>query len=232
MPPRWATDVATNASLWAPTFLPLLNETAPTCSSIWCMGHKIASYPAVLRMSNESTLFAGFYDWWSGPGFLASHVDPATAMWCDRAAWAPPNCACLGGAFHMDLMLTNLSRGLFLPARLLNVSLGLQRTNGLWCGDTAPGFIDLDGVYQVVRAAAQLGTDEAWALARGTCQTFLATAALVLNDPSKVLGNPYGENSHLLPGAVTAVAECAKWFPDAVKTVRPWRQTLDYAPFV
>ena len=29
---------------------------------------------------------------------------------------------------------------------------------------------------------------------------------------------------HLMHGALYAVAECQMWFPDLVRTVRPWRR--------
>lgn len=234
-PLRWAVGVAEGGeAAWNATFSGLLNATTSTCSSIWCMAHKIAAFPAALLMTRGTVRDAPFFAWWER-AFLAPAVDNATAMWCERAAWAPPAPACLGGAFHMDFVLLALRAPLFLPATLARVAAGMQdNATGLWGGDRDPGYISLDGVYQVTRPAVQLGgaAGPAWGAARAACARFLAAAAASLNDAARVLGPAYGTNSHLLPGAVAGVSECAKWFPEMVRTVRPWVQTLDIAPFV
>lgn len=234
-PLSWATTVADGGrAAWEAEFGGLLNATTPTCASIWCMGHKVAAFPACLLMTRGRAVDAAFFDWWAH-AFLAPAVDAKTAMWCQRPGWAPPNVACLGGAFHMDFVLAALGLPLFLPATLATVAAGMQsNATGLWGGGRAPGYIDLDGVYQVVRPAAQLGGPggPAWAVAAEACRGYLAAAAAALNDPAQVLGAAYGQNSHALPAAVGGVAECQKWFPAMVRTTRPWVQTLDVAPFV
>ena len=234
-PLAWAVAVAEGGlPAWRAEFDGLLNATAPTCPSIWCMGHRVAAYPAALLMTRGAQRDSAFFEWWAG-AFLAPAVDPATAMWCARAAWAPPSVACLGGAFHMDFVLTALRVPLFLPRTLLSVAARMQSaTTGLWGGDSSPNYIDLDGLYQTVRPAAQLGGPAApeWPAARAACARYLAAAAAALSDPARVLGAAYGESSHILPAAVAGVAECAKFFPEMVVTQRPWVQTLDAAPFV
>jgi len=236
-PHTWAVSVAQGGpSAWAAEFTGLLNATTPTCPSIWCMGHKVAAFPAALVMTRGREEDGAFLQWWVGQ-FLGPQVDPATAMWCQRPEWGPPAVACLGGAFHMDFVLTALQAPLFLPHTLLRVAAAMQSPGtGLWGGGTDPGFIDLDGLYQVIRAAVQLGGQggdgAAWATARQACTRYLATAQQSLNDPSRVLGPAFGKNSHALPGAVAGVSECAKAFPELVSTVRPWVQTLDTAPFL
>jgi hypothetical protein len=100
------------------------------------------------------------------------------------------------------------------------------RSDGCLC-TTATG--------QVTRSALIINTPESLSIARTACQRYLATTAAALNDASVVLGTgpeQYGANSDGLPAAVAGVAECAKWFPDLVVTVRPWRQSLDVAPFI
>ena len=234
-PLAWAVSVAVGGpAAWAAEFQGLLNATTPSCPSIWCTGHKIAAFPAALLMTRGRERDGAFFAWWAGV-FLGPAVDPATAMWCSRREWAPPSVACLGGAFHMDFVLTALRQPLFLPRTLLAVVAGMQDSKtGLWGGDASPNYIDLDGVYQVVRPAAQVGAPGGpeWAAARATCVRYLAAAEAALNDPARVLGKVYGANSHILPAAVAGVSECAKFFPELVRTVRPWVQTLDVAPFV
>jgi hypothetical protein len=232
-PLAWAVSVAEGGpSAWAAEFDGLLNATTPTCPSIWCMGHKIAAFPAALLMTRGRARDGAFFAWWASV-FLGPAVDPATAMWCSRPQWAPPSVACLGGAFHMNFVLSALRQPLFLPRTLLTVVAGMQSAGtGLWGGDASPNYIDLDGVYQVVRPAAQVGAGPEWAAARAACVRYLAAAEAALNDPTRVLGAVYGTNTHILPAAVAGVAECGKFFPELVRTLRPWVQTLDVAPFV
>ena len=235
-PLAWAVTVAEGGpAAWQAEFEGLLNATTPTCNSIWCMGHKIAAYPAALLMTRGPSRDAAFFEWWARD-FLGPAVDPSTAMWCQRRQWAPPSVACLGGAFHMDFVLTALQLPLALPRTLLAVAAGMQSPgSGLWGGDAFPSYIDLDGLYQVLRPAAQLGGAAAgpeWATARAACVRYLGAAQAALGSPEAVLGAAYGANTHILPAAVGGVAECAKFFPGMVRTVRPWVQTLDVAPFV
>jgi hypothetical protein len=232
--PQWAVDIAAGgAALWNQTFFPLLNESLPPPgpTNIWNAGHKIAAVPAALLLANISA--PAFFQWWAGPSFLGGTFDPSTGYWCYRKEWAPPSVVCLGGAFHMDFVLTAMRVPLFIPSVLSDTSLKLQQPSGLW-GSFPPSYIDLDGLYCSLRPAAQLGKPAAlWSRARAACEAFLAVAEAALNNETIVLGaNYYAINSHLLPAAVAGVAECAKWFPGLVDTIRPWRQTLDEAPFV
>lgn len=233
-PLSWAVSVAEGGpAAWEAEFAGLLNATTPTCNSIWCMGHKIAAFPAALLMTRGPSRDRAFFSWWV-TAFLGPSVDPNTGMWCERREWGPPNVACLGGAFHMDFVLTALQVPLFQPKTLLSVVAAMQSpSTGLWGSDAYPNFIDLDGVYQVVRPAAQMGREgPAWSTARTACVRYLGAAEAALNDPARVLGTEYGVNTHILPAAVSGVAECAKFFPELVHTTRPWVQTLDVAPFV
>ena len=66
------------------------------------------------------------------------------------------------------------------------------------------------------------------------CRRFLAAAGRVLADANGTVlfdRSVYGD-SHGLNGALQAIAECARWFPDAVVTYRPWRMTVETAPFM
>lgn len=236
-PPQWAADIAAGGQqLWEETFLPLLNCTGQQgCNTVWCCGHKIASIPAVLQMAGLLTSqYPDFASWWLS-SFLPGNLDPATGMWCTNPAWAPPSYVCLGGAFHIEFVETALGAAWALPETVLNTSLHLQKPGGYW-GAPAVQFIDLDGVYQVVRPAVQLGRPPAlWAAARASCDAYLGAAAAALSNATLVLTaahGGYGGNTHSLVGAVAGVAECAKWFPDLVLTTRPWRQGLDVAPFI
>lgn len=235
--PAWAVDIAADPALWNSTFVSLLNATCSGCT-IWNRAHKIAAIPASLMMTGLNNSYPSFMQWWSET-FLSAYLDASNGYWCERPSWAPPeHVDCMGGAFHMDFVLSALGKPLYAPEAAFNSTISMQNVStGLWNGDSTPQFIDLDGVYQIIRPAVQLGKPRAlWSRARAACASFLTTAGAALNDPTILLGNQtshqYGASTHNLAGAVAGVAECAKWFPDMVITQRPWIQTLDFAPYV
>ena len=96
----------------------------------------------------------------------------------------------------------------------------------------APGCGQLDGLYTVARSSVQLGRYR-WPEVRTMCSRFLRRAAAVMNVPANILHNEdFNQSSHILNGALQAVAECAKWFPELLKTDRPWRISTDFAPYM
>lgn len=258
--PQWALDIVQGGEqLWNATLVPLLNVTqCPTCT-IWNQGHKIASIPSVLIQAGlgpvpplpEETrhiigtaaqqataldpIYAQFWDWYFN-AFLGPSVDPVTGTWCMRKEWAPPNVQCLGGAFHIFFIYTAAGVPWLMPSAVHAMSMGLQHAKGvdagLW-GKDYPQFIDLDGVYQVVRPAVQLGRPaDLWQQSRQSCVAYLTAADAALNNATLVLQGALAQNTHNLAGTVAGVAECLKWFPNLAVTSRPWKQGLDYAPFV
>ena len=82
--------------------------------------------------------------------------------------------------------------------------------------DKLSNCIDLDGVYALARSA-QLGgrTPYRWDEVEAACSRYVETAhaQLTERDGYNVLEGGWSENSHLMHGALFAVAECAKWFP-------------------
>ena len=182
---------------------------------------------------NYRVTYAPFFAWlWQ---WLAAGADPAKGgYWCLPPNAPPPASAiCLGGAFHVSFLLKCGGQPLPHPAEMLNMTLAMQSpSTGLWNKDEYPGYIDQDGVYVTTRASAQLGGARA-AEVRVMCDRFLATAQRVLTNATLLLtdGSPYGTISHVLAGVVTSVAECARVFPDLVRTVRPWVNTVDVGCF-
>ena len=241
--PEWSEALAAaGPGKWTAALTPLLNGTnCSDCSpgdSIWQFSHKLAAIPATLLMAGDRERFAPFFDWLYGV-FLSENLDPKTGMWCARAEWAPPNhVQCLGGAFHVFFVEQFSSHPWALPETVHSTALSMQHAeSGLWGSPTRgglPTFIDLDGVYQVIRSAVQLGNPaQLWAAARGSCDAFLDASALVLNDATTLFSaDGFAANSHMIVGAVAGVAECARWFPDLVRTRRAWRQGLDVAPYI
>eukprot|EP00045_Choanoeca_perplexa_P013059 m.145871 g.145871 ORF g.145871 m.145871 type:complete len:364 (-) comp16225_c0_seq2:24-1115(-) len=215
---------------WQSTVDVLLNAT-DGCSSIWSCGHKLAAMVAVLSMEGalqDVPQANAFVDWWNQ--YLNSRVDRNTGQWLVNPVWAPPAKEGLGGAFHLYFVYTWLQMPWPFPNASMTTAASMQH-DGLWGGPT-PSYIDIDGMYQVVRPAMALGTPEAEALASQACQQYLPVLHKALTSISTVLGPQLATNTHTLPALVGGVAECGKWFPDMVATRRPWKQCLDYAPFI
>lgn len=225
-PPAFAQEVALgNETLWNATFWPLFTSAS---IGIWSLSHKIAAIPTTLMMNDPhwATTYAPFFTWfWD---FLAQYSSPAFGYWCLPANPAPPSCMCLGGAFHISFTLGCGGVPLPNPAAFLNTTLALQNpTTGLWNGDRLPGYIDQDGVWVSIRASLQLGQAR-WQEVEAMCTAYVRTTAAVLNNATLMLGkhSALGGIVHNLPGLVTPVAECARWFPALTVTRRPWIDTI------
>jgi hypothetical protein len=201
----------------------------PYWSIVWPGSHAVSGVPAALAMTGGAP--ERFFDWYFA--WLDREADPASGFWrrglVHRFGLVPrPTKHDMGGAFHMFYVYERFGRAWRYPERVVDESLRLQRRNGLWDGDT-PYCIDLDGLYCALRSSRNSGGyREVDVLA--AAKAFLATAERVLNDhDSLFVGYP---NSHRLTGALSAVAECALFFPELVRTPRPWRQSLDAAPYI
>jgi hypothetical protein len=198
-------------------------------SIIWPASHVVSGLPAILHMTGEGTedFFGRYFDW------LDARVEPSTGFWsrglAQRVGIIPRlSKEEMGGAFHMYFVYEARGRAWPLPERVVDAALALQRPNGFWDGEY-PYCIDLDGLYCILRSSARAGgyrRDEAY----GACLRFLAGALAVLCSEEGL--SRYYFESHRLPGALSAVAECALHFPELVRTERPWTQTLDTACFI
>eukprot|EP00730_Choanoeca_flexa_P013886 TRINITY_DN5835_c0_g2_i1.p1 TRINITY_DN5835_c0_g2~~TRINITY_DN5835_c0_g2_i1.p1 ORF type:complete len:367 (+),score=74.88 TRINITY_DN5835_c0_g2_i1:155-1255(+) len=226
-------DLINTPERWQPEMDDLLNGP-PLCSSIWSCGHKIAAMMAVPSMEgaldNQNDNATKFKEWYFQ--YLNSQADAKTGQWLRNKDWAPPHVEGLGGAFHLYFVYNWLDQAWPYPNASMTTSASMQGKYGGWSGSAIPGYMDIDGLYQTVRPAAAIGTDNAQAIAQRACSAFLPTLHKSLTSLDTLLGSTLAKNTHQLPALVGAVAECAKWFPDMVVTRRPWRQCLDYAPFI
>lgn len=237
-------SVARNESAWGPTFLPLLEGPFPVpgvgCDSVHSCAHKLVAVPAVLLMANFTPrpTLQPLLDWWFTT--MESHLDNTTGEWCPPQQHVASVSACLGAGMAVHALYNAVNRPWPLPSVVRDFALGLQGAAGvpgLWA-DSLNNWLNLDGVFQAARAANATGGPELHTRVRGACDAFLALAAEVLNNATAVLdtsplarGGGLSKDTHGLPGVVTAVAECAKWFPDLVVTARPWRQGVDKGPY-
>lgn len=209
-------------------------------SIIWPGSHYAAGLPAALAMTGEAP--EGFFDWYFA--WLDRESDPASGFWRRGLAHRlgilrRPNMHDMGGAFHMYLVYERFGRPWPSPDKVVDLTLALQGQNGFWDGEVSY-CIDLDGIYCLTRSSRNAGlaasraasSEEGYRAAevRAACERFLERAEATLCDRD-FLGASY-RNSHRLPGALVAVAECARTWPGIVRTERPWVQTLDLAPWI
>ncbi|MFW5815064.1 MAG: hypothetical protein ACOCWX_06405 [Spirochaetota bacterium] len=198
-------------------------------SIVWPSSHIVAGLPAILHMTGQGSkeFWETYFAW------LDAHVHPQTGFWSRGllhriGVRRPLAMAELGGAFHMHFVYEARGRRWPLPERVVDAALALQHANGLWDGEV-PYCIDLDGLYSMIRSSRYAGGYREADVLRSV-HRYLAQAERTLCDRDFLFARYL--DSHRLTGALSAVAECAKWYPGLVVTGRAWRQTLDEACFI
>jgi hypothetical protein len=203
-------------------------------SIIWPSSHIVTGLPAIIHMfprehggDQADSFFEAYFRW------LDDTAEPSTGFWTRGVAHRlgmlkKSSMEAMGGAFHMYFIYQARGRTWPFCRQIVDATLSLQKANGFWDGDYTY-CIDLDGVYSILRSSAHAGgyrKDDVY----NACLRYLASAALLLNHREQLFH--HYTNSHRLPGALSAIAECALHFPELVKTGRPWVQTLDEACFI
>jgi hypothetical protein len=195
--------------------------------------YTVQGLAAVMRSSSPNEVaFTEFYEWYFE--YLRDHSDATTGYW---VAKTKDKVNQLGGAFHLYKMFSCFNLSWQYPDKVVDTTLATQnQTDGMWRtgnGGTHPGLsncIDLDGIYSLTRSAQLVSTNSEevapyrWADVKDACDRYVRTAHMQLSDPANVLQGAWALESHLMHGSLNAVAECAQWFPELVKTVRPWRR--------
>jgi hypothetical protein len=154
-----------------------------------------------------------------------------------NVSWSNPK-----GLVDATLSMQNRSSGWFCQARpgdplstcATHCTKCVSKPEPVCCGSASsvlPSCHQLDGVWTITRSSALAGGYR-WPDVHATCATYLRAAAVILNNATTLL-NPviYGD-SHGLNGALQSVAECARWFPELVRTKVPWRISVETAPFM
>jgi len=196
---------------------------------IWPGSHVISGVPAIFAMTKQvdEDFFQWYFDW------LDAHADPHTGFYLRGIQHRlgiiqQPRMRELGGAFHMYYVYEWFNRKWPYPEKIVDQCLRLQHENGLWHRNVTY-CIDLDGLYSMIRSSR----NAKWYRKDDVEQAvhhYLEIACKTLND-GKFFFEHY-QNSHILTGALAAIAECQKWFPQLVKTTQPWKQSLDFACFI
>ncbi len=201
-------------------------------SIIWPGSHEVAGIPAIRLMTGQpGDGTEEFLENWKS--WLDARVHPETGFWSRglmqklklRGTLTKEE---MGGAFHMYFIYEAMGRPWPLPEKIVDATLSLQNENGFWDKDVSY-CIDLDGIYCLTRSSRNAGRYRAKDV-EAACRRYLKRAEATLNDRAFLFGRY--DNSHRLPGALAAVAECALFYPDMVKSMTPWRQSLDAACFI
>jgi hypothetical protein len=195
----------------------------------WPASHIVSGIPAIMAMLGNGT--DEFFNWYFA--WLDKEVNPATGYWSRGLGHRlglikKVSKHEMGSAFHMYYVYEYMNRKWPYPEKIVDMTLRLQHENGLWDRDVTY-CIDLDGVYSLLRSSRNAGgyrTDDV----KDACIRYLERAEKILND-REFFYSRY-TNTHILPGALCAVAECAKFYPELVRTSRPWFETLDKACFI
>ncbi|MFW5861111.1 MAG: hypothetical protein ACOCWZ_02590 [Spirochaetota bacterium] len=198
-------------------------------SIIWPGSHIVSGVPAVLAMTGEGT--DEFYNWYFN--WLDETADPHSGFWCRGLVHklgiiGKPTKHEMGGAFHMYYVYEYFNRQWKYPEKIVDHTLRLQHENGLWDKDVTY-CIDLDGIYCLTRSSRNAGGYREKNVLEAVVR-YLAGAERILNNEDFFF-KKY-TNSHILTGALAAIAECQKFYPHLVKTTRPWKQSLDKACFI
>jgi hypothetical protein len=195
----------------------------------WPASHIVSGLPAILAMLETGTpeFFNLYFAW------LDREANPETGYWSRGLGHRlglikKISKHEMGGAFHMYYVYEYMGRKWPYPERVVDQTLNLQHENGFWDKDVTY-CIDLDGIYSLLRSSRNAGGYRADDV-KNACVRYLEAARQILND-RRFFFSRY-TNTHLLPGALGAIAECHKFYPELVKTTRPWAQTLDKACFI
>ncbi len=198
-------------------------------SIIWPGSHVISGVPAMLAMTKQADeeFFNWYFEW------LDEQADPNSGFYLRGIPHRlgiirEPTMHELGGAFHMYYVYEWFNRKWPYPEKVVDQCIRLQHENGFWDKDVTY-CIDLDGLYSMIRSSRNANWYRKDDVKQAVCR-YLENASRTLNDEEFVFKNY--TNSHILTGALAAIAECQKWFPELVKTAQPWKQSLDFACYI
>lgn len=199
----------------------------PNWSFIWATSHIISGVPAALVIANEGT--EAFFNWYFE--WLNRHVDPQSGFWrlgLIHRLRKVPHLHDMAGAFHMYYVYEYFQKLWPFPERIIDHTLRMQHENGLWDKEVTY-CVDLDGLYCLTRSSRNANWYKKNEI-ESAVKRYLQTAERIFNDETFFF-QAY-QNTHRLTGALSAIAECQKFFPDLIRTKRPWLQSLDKACYI
>ncbi len=196
--------------------------------AIWSGSHIGSGIPSALINTGAigSDWTDAYFEW------VDRETDPATGYVMLNSAGGQKKKATrdeLGGVFHFHYIYTYIGRPLVYPERLIDTTISLQLPNGLYDGDV-PYCIDLDGVFEIIRAFRQLDGKYREADVKASVEKNLAAITERVNDREFVMTRY--TDSHKIVGAIVALSEIQVLFPNMFETTRSLNQVLDFSPFI
>ena len=219
--------IASNPSAWDVNFSPIFNGTQAGCSTIHGCGHKVAAIGVVLAATGHAQMYASFFKWLLA--HAKAHLDPATGEICPTLCKQDPilpECSktlydCLGGGMTYHSMLTYLEVPWPDSPEVQQLALRLQKADGLW--SYMSDSMNFDGIYQLSRPCRQHSCSQTIIVQiEAACSKYVAAAHKTLADLDS-LEAVFDSDFHHFPVCLATVAECQSWFPQMVRTLRPWR---------
>ena len=219
--------IASDPTTWAPNFLPIFDGTQAGCGTIHGCGHKLAAISVVLAASGHLQQYAPFYKWLLKNAL--AHLDKQTGEICPALCSANaslPECSqslydCLGGGMTYHSMLTFLNAEWPYPLKVQALALKLQKPDGLW--SYMSDSMNFDGIYQLSRPCRQQRCDSSTiAKIEAACGKYVAAANVTLESVATT-ANVFDADFHHFPVCLATLAECQSWFPQMIRTARPWK---------
>lgn len=195
----------------------------------WPGSHRGGGVPAVFAMT-ENPPHGQFFEWYFE--WLDREADPEVGFWRrGKVHKLQKNRLTkheLGGAIHFYWVYEFLGHPIPHPEKVIDSTLQLQNDLGLWDKDVSY-CIDLDAVFSLTRCCRQAKGYRKEDIERAIIN-YLDYTIPTLND-RKFLFNRY-VNTHKITGCLATIAEIQKFYPNLIKTPKPWVQTLDLAPWI
>lgn len=180
---------------------------------VWLGSHIGGGVAAIVGMAQH--LFEGWgavssqwFDWYFE--WLDVQANPRTGFW-QRAFWnwvyRKPTLIDMGGAVHFFWIYEALGRSFPYPEQVLLSTLPLQRNSGLY--KEYPYCVDLDGNYCVIRSYLQLSEKRQQLYREQVHWSIEANFEAIVKSLTRQALEQIYSDSHGLPGALSALVECA-----------------------
>jgi hypothetical protein len=217
--------------------------------------HRSSGVYAALALTGalEPAFSSWYFEW------LNAHADPGSGFYCPPTAMAgkKPFAGWMTCYAHVLWQFHYANASFAFPEKMVDATLDMQNASTGWfcrnpgaadpaagcdvsctvgpsCGSASPvqpSCHQLDGLWAAARAS-ELAGGYRRSDVREMCDRYLTSSAAVMGNRTAVLGPVLYADSHGLNGAMQSVAECARWFPELLRTRVPWTISLEKAPFM
>ncbi|MFX1449424.1 MAG: hypothetical protein ACFFCM_01195 [Promethearchaeota archaeon] len=195
----------------------------------WPGSHRGGGVPAYISITEEIP-HKNFFDWYFD--WLDKEADPEVGFWRRGLIHKIKKNRLtkheLGGSIHFHWIYEFMKRPIPYPEKVIDSVLKLQNDWGLW--DKKLGYcIDLDAIFCLTRCCQQTDGYRKEDIYKAIVK-FLDYTIPKLNDRNFLFNNY--QNTHRITGYLETIAEIQKFYPNLIKTPKPWCESLDIAPWI